>query len=351
MAAMVAVALVTILVAVVPAASVRAGAAADPYAALDDSMQRRVLDDGLDGGGLLVVLDHLVLHRATFGDLTPSTAIPIASASKWLTSATLMTLVDDGRLALDDPVAKYLPSFGGGKGKITVRHLLSHTSGLTYDACIGDPGTTTASCVDRIARGPDPERRPGTRFAYSGVGYEVAARVIEVLTGQSFEDAFEARVAHPLGMTATRFDEYDGQRIRHPQPAGSGISTLDDYAAFIDMLAHRGVVGSTRVLSEASVAEIERDQVRGIDTSGDGAVQTTGIPTYGLGVWRDVVSRDDEAQVVSGNGAYGFYPWIDRRHGTYGIVEVADLVNGPEHAVPASQRQARKAWRIAARTP
>ena len=92
------------------------------------------------------------------------------------------------------------------------------------------------------------------------------------------------------------------------------------------------------------MAEIERDQVGGIDTRDDGAVQITGIPTYGLGVWRDVVGADDEIQVVSGSGALGFYPWIDRVRGTYGIVAVDDEYHGAEHAVPASQRIARLLW-------
>ena len=88
---------------------------------------------------------------------------------------------------------------------------------------------------------------------------------------------------------------------------------------------------------------------KGFDIRDDEAVQITGIPTYGLGVWRDVVSRSDDIHVVNGSNTYGFYPWIDRRHGTYGIIGVADLQSGSEHAVPQSQRQARAAWRAAAR--
>ena len=98
------------------------------------------------------------------------------------------------------------------------------------------------------------------------------------------------------------------------------------------------------MLTPASVAEIENDQVRGLDTRGDGAVQITGIPTYGLGVWRDEVAADDSIEVVSGSGALGFYPWIDRVHGTYGIVAVDDELHGADHAVPASQRIAQMLW-------
>lgn len=257
--------------------SADAPAGSDPFAAVNESMRARVRNDDLAGGMLLVVRDGAILDQRSFGG---DTVIPIASASKWLTSATLMTLVDEGKLSLDDAVA---------------------------------------------------------------------ARIVEVLTGQSFEEAFEARIARPLGMGSTRFDTFGGQRVRHPQPAGSAVSTVDDYAKFVAMMANRGTAGERRVLSTASVAAIETDQVRGIDTRGDGAVQTTGIPTYGLGVWRDVVGPDDEIRVLSGSGGYGFYPWIDRRHDSYGIVGVADLYRGADHAVPESQRQARASWRAAAK--
>ena len=128
--------------------SAPSGAATDSFAAIDTSMRERVRNDGLPGGVVLVVRDGSVIHEASVGDVEPSTVIPIASASKWLTSATIMTLVDEGKLALDDPVAKYLPAFKGGKRKVRVRHLLSHTTGLPWNDCIGDPSTTTEACVD-----------------------------------------------------------------------------------------------------------------------------------------------------------------------------------------------------------
>jgi CubicO group peptidase (beta-lactamase class C family) len=318
--------------------------AASPYAGADAAMRARVREDDLDGGVLLAVRGDTVLHEKAFGKTTARTVIPIASASKWLTSATLMTFVDEGRLALDDPVAHYLSGFTGAKRAITIRELLSHTTGLPYPSCEGDPSTTLTACVRSIARGGDPTSTPGSEFHYSGVGFAVAGRLIEKLNGTSFEQAFEGRIARPLGMVHTRFDGSTRPHNRNPAPAASASSTVDDYAKFLAMLAQDGTVDGHRVLSAASVAEIERDQVAGLDTRGDGAVQITGIPTYGLGVWRDVVGPDDAIQVVSGSGALGFYPWIDRARGTYGIVAVADLSHGAEHAVPASQRIARLLW-------
>ena len=326
------------------------------YSAADAAMRARVRDHGLDGGALIVRRGSRTLHRATFGDWTMRTVVPIASASKWLTAATLMTLVDEGHLELDAPVADYLPGFDGAKRAVTVRMLLSHTHGLVSPGCEGDPSTTLTACAQEVAEGPDPALPPGREFHYGGTGFVVAGAIVEALSGSRFEQAFEDRVARPSGMRVTAFDgsvTADGQRrrtrSRNPAPAASAVSSPADYARFLAMLAAGGVTDGHRVLSEASVAEIERDQVAGIDTNGDGAVQITGIPTYGLGVWRDVVGPGDAIRVVSGSGALGFYPWIDRLHGTYGLVAVADG-SGPETAVPASATIARRCWSVAARS-
>jgi CubicO group peptidase (beta-lactamase class C family) len=285
-----------------------------------------------------------VLHRRTFGKYTGHTVMPVASAGKWLVAATVMALVDTGRVAIDQPVARYLPEFRGGKSTITLRELLSHTSGLPSQSCIGDPATTLSACVARIAAGPDPQTTPGRVFSYSNVGYAVAGAVVEAVTGLPFARAFAERIAIPLGMTRTRFDAAGP----NPDLAGSATSTLDDYARVVAMISAQGTSGATRILAAASVAEIERDQVAGIDTHRDAAVQITKIPTYGLGVWRDVTGPHDEARVVSGNGAFGFYPWVDIEHGTYGVVALADLSHGPEHDFPASHRLSRLARTAAA---
>jgi CubicO group peptidase (beta-lactamase class C family) len=311
---------------------------------VDSAMQRRVRGHG--GGATLVVHDQATLFRRSYGGVHTTTQMPIASASKWLTAGTLMTLVDQGRLALDDPVARFLPDFGGATDAVTIRSLLSHTSGLPDSSCVGDETTTLQDCVGQTAAAAASSSSART-FHYSAVGYAVAGRIIEVVTGESFERAFEDRIAKPVGMRRTRFDGTARPRSRNPDPSASAISSVDDYARFLDMLLHLGVSGTHQVLTPASVLEIERDQVRGFDTSHDAAVAITRIPTYGLGVWRDVTDPTDGTIVASGNGGLGFYPWIDRAHDDYGIVGVADD-RGPEQAVPASQRVARLEWTVAA---
>jgi CubicO group peptidase (beta-lactamase class C family) len=344
-----------VLGAAVPAAATGTAAGqANPYAKADAAMRRRVRADGLDGGALLVRHGNDTLHEATFGNWTMRKVVPIASASKWLTSATLMTFVDEGRLSLDDPVSTWFPGFAAGaKRAITVRMLLSHTHGLVSPGCEGDTGVTLRDCAQEVADGPQPAYLPGAEFHYGGTGFVVAGAILERLSGKSFERTFEDRIAKPLGMRHTTFDRIGSstRHTRNPMPAASAQASTADYASFVGMLASGGLADDGhRVLSDASVAEIERDQVAGIDTSDDAAVQITHIPTYGLGVWRDEVDGADRIEVVSGSGALGFYPWIDRVHGTYGIVAVADP-SGPEHAVPLSQEIARLTWRAAAHQP
>ena len=341
---------ITIVLATTAAGTSTAVAAPAPFSRADDALRTRVRDDGLDGGVLFVARGDHVIHRYHAGSTRIATVMPIASASKWLTVATLMTFVDAGDLALDDPVARHLPAFDGAKATITVRELLSHTSGLPPASCEGDPTTTLRRCVASVAAGGDPYVTPGTEFHYSGVGFVVAGRLVERLSGTSFETAFEHRIAGPLGMRHTRFDGTSPPHNRNPAPAASAQSSVADYTRFLRMLAAGGTFAGHQILTPSSVAEIERDQVAGLDTRDDGAVQITGIPTYGLGVWRDEVSADDTIQVVSGSGALGFYPWIDRLHGTYGVVAVDDELHGAEHAVPASQRIARMLWSAAAST-
>ena len=307
------------------------------FADVDAAMAARVRDDGLDGAELLVARrDGTVLFQQLYGGSTGGEVMPIASASKWLTSATLLTLVDEGKLSLDEPIARWLPAFADGeRSGITLRQLLSHRSGLAQNGCIWDTSTTIEACVDQIAAAPLVDA-PGARFAYGNTSYQVAARVGEVVGGLPFQELFFQRIATPLGLTDTRFD--GGRPTANPAPAASGSSTATDYGRFLRMLANDGELDGRRVLSPASVAELQRDQVGGLDTSKDFAVQITGIPTYGLGLWRDRVDDQDRAVVVSGSGSLGFYPWLDHEHGTYGIVAVADEAHADGRAVRASHR-------------
>ena len=97
---------------------------------------------------LVLIKDDKVIYRKSFGSHTADKVVPVASASKWLSGALIMTLVDEGKLSLDDTVSKYLPEFGGEKSNITIRHLFSHTSGLPSETrCRNDKRTTLERCA------------------------------------------------------------------------------------------------------------------------------------------------------------------------------------------------------------
>lgn len=306
---------------------------------LDRSLQARTSRDGI-GAVALVVRDGTTVFAHTYGDMDGATRIPIASASKWLTAATVMTFVDDGSLTLDDPVSRWLPALSGDAATITLRQLLSHTSGIGSNGCIWERDTTMATCVDEIA-GDDLVEPPGRRFHYGNTSFQVAARLAEVVGGEPFEQIFRHRLAEPLGMTATRFDE--GSPTANPTPAASGESTADDYARFLEMLLAGGTRAGVRVLSEESVAAILHTQVAGMENIDDGAVTITGDPDYGLGCWLDELDPTGASIVASGSGSLGAYPFVDRRHRAYGMIWLHDPAHSDGRAVQRSQAQARQA--------
>ncbi len=311
-----------------PVATLAAGMGTQDFGALDSVIEQALAEHGWRGAGILIMQGDTVLHEQYFGAYSAATVIPIASGSKWLAAATIMTLVDAGKLQLDDPVSMYLPEFSGQPGQMTLRQLLSHTSGMVgkdgvnlppEQACLGDRRTTLAACVEQLRQVPL-EAAPGTQFDYSGAGFQVAGRMAEVSAGQSWADIFEQRMAAPLGMTSTTFGRGDNPRI-----AGGVSTSMHDYAQFLRMLLHSGTLDGQQVLAPASVAEMERDQTNGVPIFYSPQTKYGGPELrYGLGVWRTRVDSVGNALEVSSPGAFGFTPWIDREHNLLGILMVVD---------------------------
>ncbi|MEQ1566686.1 MAG: serine hydrolase domain-containing protein [Myxococcota bacterium] len=255
-------------------------------------------------------------------DATVSTG----SARKWLTAALILTLVDERRMTLDDPVAWHLPAWDlPGRRRITVRMLLSHTSGLPPrpppGGCSGQ-GTLEA-CVDRMAglRLLDP---PGAAFRYSTAGFNVAARVAELVGRAPYRELLIERLLEPLGMRDTSL-----------RRAGPGLSemvgevwtTPRDFHKFVRMVLDRGVSGGRRVLSEAAVAEMEAGQTGAAPNHGGVPKRTwwePGHDYYGLGMWRNAADPDGRLSIASAEGRGGFVAWIDRARGVAGVASVHD---------------------------
>jgi CubicO group peptidase (beta-lactamase class C family) len=234
----------------------------------------------------------------------------IASQSKGMTAAAVMMVVDEGKIALDDPVEKYLPEFRGqmliaGKGgdkvklkkpshPITIREVLSHVSGLPFRSAVEQPtldALPLADAVKSYSKTPL-QTEPGTHYQYSNAGINTAARIIEVVTKTKYEDFMDERLFKPLGMTDTTFWPNEDQIARlaksyrpnetkddlvefpfgqllyplndhskrFPMPAGGLFSTAQDTACFCQMLLNRGRLNGRRYLSEAAFKELTTRQ-------------------------------------------------------------------------------------------
>ncbi|MEW9623036.1 serine hydrolase domain-containing protein [Rhodanobacter geophilus] len=294
---------------------------------------RKELEEALKHGasGLTAIVmryGHLVF-RLDLGKIAPDEQLPVASASKWMTAALVMSVVDEGKLSLDAPVSRYLPDFAGQAGQVTLRELLAQTSGegdLRQAVDIRqDPRITLAASAAQIARRPLQDK-PGTTFRYGGPGFQVAGAAVEAVTGQRWAALFDERIARPLGMRHTHWEHLPSRGVTpagtlNPLLQGGVVTTAADYMHFLTMLAQHGRFDGHRILSAQAVDTMETVQTLGrpmaylppgMQGHDRGQVQ------YALGNWCETWS-DDRCLLVSSPGATGTFPWIDRRSGLYGI--------------------------------
>jgi CubicO group peptidase (beta-lactamase class C family) len=270
-------------------------------------------------GAVMLVADKdkvLAVEAVGFADIAaakpmaPDALFWIASQSKGMTAVAVLMLVDEGKLSLDDPVEKYLPEFRGQMvvsekdaahvllrkpaHPITIREVLSHTSGLPFKSAAEEPtldGLPLAAAVRSYAMTPL-QTEPGTKYAYSNAGINTAARVLEVVSKMKYEDFMQQRLFTPLGMKDTTFWP-DAARVarlaktyrptkdksgleegslgqlqrdltdrvhRYPMPAGGLFSTARDTARFCQMLLNHGELEGRRYLSEAMWKELTTRQ-------------------------------------------------------------------------------------------
>ena len=287
-------------------------------------------------------------HKA----MTEDTEFRIFSMTKIVTTATVLTLVEEGRINLDDPVEKYLPSlaqrqvFAGGTadapqyvpatGSITIRHLLTHTSGLTYDVFAMGPvrdiwlkaglwqSHTLKEFVDKAATLPL-VHQPGAHWTY-GINMDILGAVVEAVTGQDFETAMRERILAPLGMTRTSFklnadlaahlaiihhrtpagtlekDELWTQMGTLEFPSGGGglFSTLHDYTRFAQMLLNGGELDGVRVLGSKTVSLMTTNQIAHLGDTGSWTPSAFG---FGVRV------RPEDPHMAKALGTPGEFGW------------------------------------------
>lgn len=313
--------------------------------------QRVVSELSLDGAGLMVLLDGAAVHLGLHGDFAADRALPIGAASRWLAVATVLTLVDDGVLDLDLPVARYVTEFDNAdKRRITLRQCLCCTSGLPAE--LG--GRMRGWDMQRFAAaaaGAGVRTQPGWEFEYGDVGFQVVAVAAERASGRSWHELFAARIARPLGMTATAFGGFaplgaEPGKVALPWVAAGAVSTLADYGRFVRMLLQEGEVDGQRVLQRDSVAAMFADQVKPqVDVKPVGFA-AEGV-RYGLGTW--LVPIVGGAVRATAPGESGFVPWLDRDLGVGGVFAAQDgrrvLANMP--VVQSAVREAVRSPQIA----
>jgi len=247
------------------------------------ALQRFVDDGTIAGCTTLISRRGEIVHRASVGDrdreaglaMTDDTIFRIYSMTKPIVSTALMLLWEEGRFHLNAPVATFLPAFAKTKviaadgsleeqaAPMTIRQLLSHTSGLTYDfledspagalyrnaRIMNDATRTLEETVDAIAEIPL-AAQPGALWQYS-VGIDVAARIIEVLSGQSLQNFLATRLFDPLGMTETAYEVAEPNRDRLaamyglPDLVGPGFTATDLMTAALAGANDRHDVSST----------------------------------------------------------------------------------------------------------
>jgi methyl acetate hydrolase len=282
---------------------------AEGQAALSSFLRDAVARGEVPGVVAMVVGRDRILYHEAFGKLNvarnvemPRDAIfRIASMTKPMTSTAIMMLLEEGKIGLDDPVSKYQPRFGllkvlstvnEARGTfdtrpatkaMTIRHLLTHTSGIGYSW--SDPGLAVAQRASKTSNDSELPlvHEPGERWTY-GASTRVLGDIVQTVTGQRIDAFLASRLAGPLGMVDTDFDvpaakharvvtvhqRTKGALVEQPNPASLGVvvrgdgglySTATDYARFVQLILNRGQAGQGRLLKAETVDMMTRNQM------------------------------------------------------------------------------------------
>jgi serine-type D-Ala-D-Ala carboxypeptidase/endopeptidase len=305
----------------------------DPFAGVDRAAGAAFTAQGLTGMGV-VVYDANGNRRfeKMYGTFAADQRIAIASASKMVAGLTILRLVEQGFLTLDSTTGTVL-GWTGPQGAITLRQLLSFTSGMEPEnVCTLFAGITLADCVDSISTRPL-VAAPGTRFDYGSTHLHVAARMAEVVTGESWANIFDTQLKGPLGIgpdmvfyTAPR----QATGTTNPLVAGGLRATMNEYAKVLQFEYARGVWQNQRLIGAALFDAQSTEPYPNAAIGNSPAVSVGFNAKYGLANWLECASPAVNCAVQSSPGAFGFTPWVDRDGGYYAIIamEVTESQSG-----------------------
>jgi CubicO group peptidase (beta-lactamase class C family) len=336
-------------------------AAAPVLPGIGAAMQKAVDAREISGAVTVVDMKDKIIHCEATGmagptnaaPMTPDTVFWIASMTKPVTATALLMLQDEGKLNVSDPVAKYLPEFAGLKtpsGKpanLTIAQLMTHTSGLGEASRESAAKAHTLADLIPLFLAAPMQFEPGAKWSYCQSGINTASRIVEVVSGQSFDAFLQQRLFDPLGMKHTTF--YPGRlstasRVtackkdkttgaleasapiagfgdegRPPLGNGGLFSTGPDYARFCQMLLAGGTFGGKRYLSPAAMKLLQTPQTGDLHTgffqSSDADSRGT---NYGWGIGTCILRAPHPgvaAMLSPGTfghgGAWGTQAWID----------------------------------------
>lgn len=336
------------------------------------AMQQMIAKSEISGAVTVVVSRDQVLHFETTGfadvaakrPMAPDTLFWVASMTKPVTGAAILMLQDEGKLTVNDPVARHLPEFAalkspsGKPANLTILQILTHTSGLGEASGPAAQQAKTLADLVPIWLAAPMQYEPGEKWKYTQSGINAAGRIVEVVSGMSFDAFVQKRIFDPLGMTSTTFyptaeqrarlatayaknrdsgalesvpprPEF-GSRDRPPQGNGGLYSTAPDYARFCRMLLNGGTLDGRRYLSDAAMKYLATPQTADLPTGffqGDaygnrGANYGWGLATSILRVPHDGVAAMLSPGTYGHGGAWGTQAWIDPGKGVAYVLMV-----------------------------
>lgn len=359
---------------------------------IGDAMQEMVAKNEIAGAVTMVVTRNKILHLETTGladvatkkPMTPDTLFWIASMTKPITGTAILMLQDEGKLSVSDPVAKYLPEFAGLKtpsGKpanLTIRQLLTHTSGLGEASGPAAQQAKTLADLVPIWLAAPMQYEPGEKWKYTQSGINAAARIVEVVSGMTFDVFLQKRLFDPLGMKDTTFyptaeqrarlvtayaKNKDtgllepvpprpdfGKRDRPPQGNGGLYSTAPDYARFCQMLLNGGKLDGRRYLSAAAMRFLTTSQTGDLPTGFfqsetygyRGTNYNWGIATCILRVPHEGVAAMLSPGTFGHGGAWGTQAWMDPVRGV-GYILMVQRSNFPNSDASDVRREFQQA--------
>jgi CubicO group peptidase (beta-lactamase class C family) len=262
----------------------------------------------------------------------------------------ILALADEGLVDMDRPVAEYL-DWGDYRPGVTLGNILSMMSGIPGISgsaswpfpCRDDPSTTLQDCAKEVLQDETRSISPGEEFRYSGPAWQIPGAVAEIVTGRSWAELVQQKLAWPCGLTTTGFwnrggggypSDFNGDpgslpHTDNPSLGGGAYTTVNDYSKVLLIHLHGGLCGNVRVLSESSVAAMQEDLVpEGVAMP----LWALGAVNYGMGWWK----WGNEPNLLTDPGAFGAQAYLDPVEGWGAIVILEAGSNGAEALLRAT---------------